>query len=217
MPAGLEVPLGIIVQRFHNEAGHLVIKSNCALYSPDLTTKLRSINFFKMASCEPLARLNDTSDYSELDKVRQMLPAPISVLQSKLYQAQAHDRNLLAKELFDSNNASFLDRVLLELRRNIDQRVLELERAATSKRQKTSQNDTESTGIEDSKKFRNHIVQLALKEFVQMNEAIAKRPIPSVGPDHTPTILTKTAKIQAASVAKRKTQKAAAKPASSTT
>lgn len=222
--AGREHLLGITVQRFHNEAGHLVIKSNWAVYSSDLSSKLRPINAFKLASCAPLGYIDDMSTQAELIEVKNMLTSPISRLHSQLFEEQSREHNQVSRELFDVNNTTQLDRVLLELRNNINQRVLELERASFSKKQKTSNGEAETSGKEDLAKFRNHIIQLALKEFTQTNETLGKRPIPLTGPDHIPTIFTKPvksslpAKPAAASVAKRKPAKPAApKPAPSTT
>src|SRR5699024_4711750 len=122
MPAGLEHHVGIQVQRFGNEAGHLVIKSNCSLYSADLSTLLRPVPVFGLASSSPLDHIKDTASIGELVEVKNMLASSsVSRLQCKLFQEQSCDQGHVASELFDLNNASQLDRVLLELRNNINQ------------------------------------------------------------------------------------------------
>lgn len=196
LPAGLEAPVILRIHRFLNSYDQLILQTQCSLYSPNLETRIKSVPCYRQAGFGPVADVQRSQAFlTELSEVSARLEGQLSrtmALRTELLQIEGQEHDRANFHLLKLNEEAHLDRVLLELRCNINKRIIELERVWSSKKAKLDPEEASTTPKDQICKFRGHVVQLALKEFTGANASLAQKPPPLNGPDYLPSILIKS-------------------------
>ncbi len=166
----------ILVRLFcFNFEDQLVMKAKCSLLTTEVSHPSSLLPVYKISDCNlSIAEVSKSPDeeFIQAQDIMRRFPNKGSPGVGSVMRQQYCELNSETSRLSAVNSHHHLDRVLLQLRSNINKRISEIERNWLSKKAKTD--DDEAVHKKDMSKFRQHLHQSLLKDFPATNELLSK-------------------------------------------
>lgn len=164
---GVEAPLVLKIQRFMNPEGQLVLKTACGLYSGNLSSRLKGLPLYKLASIGASAPLPLKHVYDELHQADAVLKTDSKrrhQLRSELLRLEL-DAHVRQSEMLSRANDQHGWR-LLEMRCSINRRIAELEQIWAAKKPRGADEQAAKP------KFRSFLLQMVAKDLAESSASL---------------------------------------------
>lgn len=174
----------------------LSVGIDCSLISSSIASKVKDLPVYKSIAMQSenetlLKQTNFNTELNQAIEVLSNMNVPISYTQARSAQIQGQEHDRFYDKVSQSVFSQRFDRLLLELRKNVNSRIQDLEKNWNSKRPKIDETTDENHGHKkDSLRFRSFVQQLVIKEFQETSKSMeayqsTTSPITSILSKHT--------------------------------